>query len=182
MNKIKANRRVRTVDLLITNPDSKTQAGDNIVSIHDSRRQAQDGNRRGATDFPPYYPDGFRAKKMAISIRHHSAWPQLAPYFVVEKCNPGDSKRARFRLELSKMTPGLAKLALGVTVKCCSCGSPIHPIRSRRPPGNKRSKAVGGGFYFAVACPLRRSIGCSRGPHAKAEYLAVRAAIDEVGR
>lgn len=107
----------------------------------------------------------------------HGHWPQVLPFVVVEDCSHEDG--SRFRLELKSLTPGLASIALAMTVRCVACGADIHPIRSRKAPKNKRSETVGHGLYVAVACPLAQSIGCSRGRCASDEYQRLRRLVEE---
>lgn len=103
----------------------------------------------------------------------HVLWPSLKPHVVVEECKDG-----RARLELNNsLSRTLLTDALRMCVCCVACGADIHPVRSRKRPGNKRSKVVGHGLYLAVACPLPKRIGCSRGKEARSEYTLIRAAV-----
>lgn len=113
-----------------------------------------------------------------MSFINHEMWPVLRPFFKVEiYTRDGGAGNPRVRIELKKLPEPLVFVALKVKTDCVTCGKQIHPIRQRRPPGNKRSDVVGTHMYFAAACPLSENIGCSRGTAARDEYLRMRSEI-----
>jgi hypothetical protein len=114
-----------------------------------------------------------------MSLLDCSLWTALAPYIDVETYDrDGSARDPRFRLEFQRMPALLTAAALAVTVPCAECGRPMHPIRARQGPGNKRSEHVGQHLYLAAACPLEVNVGCSRGTGARLEYRRIRRAVE----
>lgn len=109
---------------------------------------------------------------IAAPLLEHPRWPELARWLRVQPAEPG-----RVRLELKAVPADAASWLLALLVGCCACARLIHPVRQRRHPGNKRDAKVGHSYYLSVACPLSVSVGCSRGPEAKAAYVAIQEAL-----
>lgn len=115
---------------------------------------------------------------MTPPLLRHPLWPELKPYLRAEAAGEGERHRRRYRIEVERLPVVLLPEALALKVPCCACGRRIHPIRKRRPPGNKRSRRQSAaGLYYAAACPLAQCVGCSRGIEAKANYAAMAAAL-----
>lgn len=110
-----------------------------------------------------------------MSITTHALWPMLRQYFTVE-LTTRESARPRVRIELKKLPPELSVVALTMWMPCVCCSAPIHPIRARHGK-NLRSETKGQNFFFAATCPLEVCLPCSRGMAARAEYLAIQAAL-----
>lgn len=108
------------------------------------------------------------------SLRLHSLWPEIRPYVAIER---DASSSTRVRIEIRSLPRDVAAMALEMRVGCVSCGRPVHPVRVRKEPGNKRDESVGHGLYVAVACPLAVNVGCSRGRAARDEYLRIEADV-----
>lgn len=113
-----------------------------------------------------------------MTILAHPLWPQLAQYFVAVRASRGDSAKQRVRIEVNAMPQGLYAVAIRATMPCVSCGRDIHPIRARKAP-SKREDATSGAYY-AAACPIAESVGCSRGAAASAEYSRIRQYLGDV--
>lgn len=108
-----------------------------------------------------------------MSIVVQPLWQQVKSYFKIEVyARDGGHKKPRVRIEVLRMPPALEAQALGLTMPCVACGADIHPIRSRKPPGNKRGAARHA--YYAPCCPLSVNVGCSRGGAARDEYIRVK--------
>jgi len=119
-----------------------------------------------------------KKRVQTAALLFHPMWGNLAPYFKIEVCAGDGHKRPRFRIEVVAMPEGLVPRALELEVPCCECGRTISPIRYRRSPGNKRDSNVGHHLYYACACPLSVSMGCSRGASARDNYQAVKHAVE----
>lgn len=100
------------------------------------------------------------------SILAHPRWPEIRQWARVER-----GPRGHLRFELKHPPPAELPWLLRVQVRCVACGDPIHPVRSRMAPGNKRSENLGHGLFLCVSCPLSVRVGCSRGKAARDECL-----------
>lgn len=112
-----------------------------------------------------------------MGITHSKNWKKFSPYIKIQKYvrEGGGSKNPRFRIEISNKTPAdIVTLMLEEEVNCVACGGLIHPFRQRQkfnPKTKQRGKP--GALYYACACPMNESIGCSRGDKAKEEYKLI---------
>ena len=104
-------------------------------------------------------------------LRSHALWPTLREYLRVETTG------RHTRLELRDVPASLAADALTIHAPCVACGALVQPVRSRRPPGNKRRDNPTAALYLAVTCTLAQRLGCSRGKAASAEYAAIKAEV-----
>jgi len=104
------------------------------------------------------------------------AFGALAPHIRIETYDrDGGHQHPRKRIELgTKAPPSAVAMALTLELPCVACGRSIHPFR-QRVAASKRSHHVH--VYFAAACPLGISVGCSRGREARDEYLRVVEAV-----
>lgn len=122
---------------------------------------------------------------LKASITKTKIWSELKPYVHIEeyKREGGGSSNPRIRIEFKELPHDLCERALKLRVLCVSCMTPIHPVRSRRPPGNKRSPDPDKeakkrqNLYFAATCPLDQSIGCSRGNAPRVEYSCIKRSV-----
>ena len=107
----------------------------------------------------------------ATSLLSHWLWPALRKHLRVETTG------RHTRLELRDVPASLAADALAIRLPCVACGALVQPVRSRRPPGNKRRDNPTASLYLAVTCTLAQRIGCSRGKAASAEYARIKAEV-----
>ena len=108
-----------------------------------------------------------------MSIVHHESWPVLAPFLRLEYVGRDprrdEDEPPRYRIEVSA-TGAAADRLLVIVAPCVSCGTPMSPIRRRS----------SGRLYFAATCEYGLSGSCSKGTAARAEYLAIREAINGI--
>lgn len=111
-------------------------------------------------------------------ITQHPLWPDLLPYAALQEV-PYDqhaaTRRPRVRIEFVGLPLPLARSALLVSVPCVHCGQANNPFRLRA--GQALRVGCGNQLYYACACRLEVSTGCSRGARASEAYAMVEAAI-----
>lgn len=113
-------------------------------------------------------------KKAQPSLISTPFFQVIGPHLRIETYDrDGGHKRPRHRIELASSTPqDVVAQALALTMPCISCGATNHPFRARAAP-SKRNPNMPRHVYYACACPLDVSIGCSRGNAASDEYARI---------
>lgn len=107
-----------------------------------------------------------------MSILDHPIWPVLEPYINDQVYGrDGGPDHPRHRFDVHPPTDGvLLRRFLATTMPCVTCGTEIHPIRSR---------AKGRGqLYYAATCPLDVTYGCARSRAARTEYARLKLALE----
>jgi hypothetical protein len=112
-----------------------------------------------------------------MSILTHALWPELAPYFRIERYAPdGGHKRPRIRIEVRALPPALHDRVTTAEMPCVACGAPIRFVRDRAAAPKRGSPKPH--LYYAATCELRVSMGCARGAAARDEYARVRQVLE----
>jgi hypothetical protein len=108
-----------------------------------------------------------------MSLLEHVEFDLWRPYIVERYSRDGGHENPRLRIEL-RAPEDVLQAALAFQMRCVACGRLMHPFRLRK---GSRVEDYGSGVYFAAACPLNVSVGCSRSRAAAEEYKRVTASV-----
>lgn len=103
---------------------------------------------------------------IGISIIFTDVWPELREHLHVVDCaQDGGLEDSRIRIEFLGLTEAQVRRLVNVKMPCVHCLAENFPLRRRETDAFDQGR-----IYYAPACPLTRSVRCSRGRAAELEY------------
>lgn len=103
---------------------------------------------------------------IGTSIIFHPVWSEIEPHLHIVDCaQDGGVDDPRIRIEFLGLTEQQVRRYVNVVMPCVHCLADNFPLRRRDTDAFDQGR-----LYYAPACPLSRSVRCSRGRAAELEY------------
>lgn len=110
---------------------------------------------------------------VTVSIVGTEIWKEISQYLhIVECAADGGVADPRIRIEFLGMSEVATRKLVNFVMPCVHCERPNFPLRRRETDTWDQGR-----LYYAPACPLAKSVACSRGRAAELEYERFKAFV-----